>query len=79
MSDTKHFDFSAIRTLRMKLANPSYHENTTEVCLVVSGRIQITIAVQNQTPGQKMAIRFRALQEHRFDILESAEILLIDH
>ena len=62
-----------------KLADPEYHENTAEVCLVLCGKIRATIAGQPHELGPGMAIRFKALQEHRFDILEAAEILLIHH
>ena len=61
------------------LSNPEFHENTAEVCLVLSGRIQIAVAGQLYELGTGMAMRFKALQEHKFDIVEDAEFFLIHH
>jgi transcriptional regulator with XRE-family HTH domain len=62
-----------------KDSDPSRHENTAEVCLVLSGRVKATIAGQEHELGPGMAIRFRAMHEHYFDILEKAQFLLIHH
>ncbi|BBO74584.1 hypothetical protein DSCW_20010 [Desulfosarcina widdelii] len=62
-----------------KIWEPERHENTAEVCMVLSGKIEVTIAGQVYDLGPNKAIRFKALQEHRFNILESAEFLLIHH
>ncbi len=61
------------------LANPEYHENTAEVCLIRSGRVRVAVAGQLHELGPGMAMRFRALQEHRFDIIEDAEFFLMHH
>ena len=61
------------------LANPEYHENTAEVCLVLSGRVRVAIAGQLYDLGPEMSLRFKALQEHQFDIIENAEFLMIHH
>jgi XRE family transcriptional regulator, regulator of sulfur utilization len=62
-----------------KLADPKYHENTAEVCLVLSGRISIAVAGQLYELGPGMAMRFKALQEHQFNILEDADFLMMHH
>ncbi|GAB6906462.1 Helix-turn-helix domain protein [Desulfosarcina cetonica] len=61
------------------MSEPERHENTAEVCKVLSGKIKVYLAGQVHELGPGMAIRFKALQEHRFDILETAEFLLIHH
>jgi transcriptional regulator with XRE-family HTH domain len=61
------------------LSNPQFHENTAEVCLVLSGRVTIAVAGQIHELRSGMAMRFKALQEHRFDIIEAADFLLMHH
>ena len=67
------------RTGVRKLSEPQHHENTAEVCLVLSGRIRLAVADQTYELGPGEAIRFKALQEHPFDIVEDAEFLLMHH
>ena len=62
-----------------KLSEPQHHDNTAEVCLVLSGRIKLAVAGETHELGPGKAIRFKALQEHRLDIVEDAEFLLIHH
>jgi len=62
-----------------KIAEPEQHENTAEVCLVLSGRIKMSVGGQIHELGPGMAIRFKALQEHRFEIIETAEFFLMHH
>ncbi len=62
-----------------KMSEPDRHENTAEVCKVLSGKIKVCLAGQEHELGPGMAIRFKALQEHQFDIIETAEFLLIHH
>ena len=62
-----------------KNADPRHHENTAEVCLVLSGRVRATVGNQSHELGPGMAIRFKALHHHFFDVLEKAEFLLIHH
>lgn len=62
-----------------KGADPQRHENTAEVCLVLSGRVNLTVAGQSYELGPGMALRFKALHDHYFDIIEEAELLLIHH
>ena len=62
-----------------KISEPKHHENTAEVCLVLSGRIKMAVGGLSQELGPGMAVRFKALQEHRFDIIETAEFLLMHH
>ena len=62
-----------------KEADPERHENTAEVCLVLSGKVEVTVGGQSHQLGPGMALRFKALREHHFDIIEDAEFLLIHH
>ena len=61
------------------VSEPGYHENTAEVCQVTAGRIRITIQGVSHELGPDMAVRFKAMHEHRIDVLEDAEFLLIHH
>ena len=62
-----------------KLSDPQHHENTSEVCLVLSGRIKVAVAGQFYELGPGMAMRFKALQEHQFQIIEDAEFFMMHH
>ncbi len=62
-----------------KLSDPQHHENTSEVCLVLSGRVKVAVAGQFYELGPGMAMRFKALQEHQFDIIEDAEFFMMHH
>lgn len=62
-----------------KESDPQRHENTAEICLVLSGLVKATVSGQPRELGPGMALRFKALHEHHFDILEPAEFLLIHH
>jgi transcriptional regulator with XRE-family HTH domain len=62
-----------------KESDPQRHENTAEICLVLSGKIKVTVRDQSYELGGGMALRFKALHEHHFDIIEKAEFLLIHH
>jgi hypothetical protein len=43
------------------------------------GKIRVTVAGQNHESAPGMAVRFKALQEHHFDVIEEAEFLMIHH
>ncbi len=62
-----------------KLSDPQHHDNTSEVCLVLSGKVSVAVAGQFYELGPGMAMRFKALQEHEFNILEDAEFLMMHH
>lgn len=62
-----------------KSYNPGYHENTAEVCFVISGRVRVTVQDESFEVGPDTAIRFKALREHRIEILEDARFLMIHH
>jgi transcriptional regulator with XRE-family HTH domain len=55
------------------------HEDVAEVCVVLSGRLVLSVGDQRMEMETGMAARFNAMHEHRFDILEDAELLLIHH
>lgn len=55
------------------------HEDTPEVCFVLSGHLVVTVGEQEVTLKEGMAARFNALQEHRFDVVEDTVFLLIHH
>jgi len=60
-------------------ANPEFHENTAEVCMILSGRLRVKVAGQLYEMRSGMALRFRALQEHEFEIIEDADFLIMHH
>ena len=62
-----------------KESDPRAHENTAEVCLVLSGRVRAVVGGEASELGPSMAVRFKALREHYFDLLEDSEFLLIHH
>lgn len=62
-----------------KESDPEFHENTAEICLVLSGEVKVTVRGQSHVLGPGMALRFKALYEHHFDVIQKAEFLLIHH
>ncbi len=62
-----------------KESDPQRHENTAEVCMTLSGRIRLTVGGKSYELGPGMAVRFKALHDHHFDVMEDAEFLLIHH
>lgn len=62
-----------------KESDPERHENTAEICLVLAGKVKVTVRGQSHELGPGMALRFKALHEHHFDIIDKAEFLLIHH
>ena len=61
------------------LATPDLHDNTAEICLVLSGRMRLTILEDSRELGPGQALRFKALQPHELEALEDTELLLIHH
>lgn len=81
-----HVRFSNFEIYRLKagagiqkVSEPGYHENTAEVCLVTAGKIRLTVQGEDHELTADMAVRFKALHEHRIEIVEDAEFLLIHH
>ena len=62
-----------------KESDPQRHENTAEVCFVLTGRVNVVVGGKPHELGPGMALRFKALHEHHFDIVDDAEFLLIHH
>ena len=62
-----------------KESDPQHHENTAEVCLVLSGKIKVTVGGLTHELDQGMALRFKAMHDHYFDVIEDAEFLLMHH
>lgn len=56
-----------------------WHENTAEICLVLKGRIKLYAGGETSDLGAGTAIRFKALQDHSWDVIEDAEFLFIHH
>ncbi len=61
------------------LSEPHVHGNTAEVCMILSGKIRLTIMDKSHELGPGDAVRFKALQDHCLEILEESEFLLIHH
>ena len=58
-------------------SEPVFHENTSEICVVLSGTLQITVQGETHSLGPQAALRFKALHPHKIEIVEDAEFLLI--
>lgn len=56
---------------------PELHGTTRETCLVVSGRVMLTVADQTFTLGPGDAVRFKALHPHHLEVLETAVLVMI--
>jgi len=61
------------------VSQAGYHDNTAEVCLVVAGKLRLSVQGEFHELTPTMAIRFKALHEHRIEIAEDAEFFLIHH
>jgi XRE family transcriptional regulator, regulator of sulfur utilization len=60
-------------------SEPSVHDNTAEICVVLSGRIRLSVRGETLELGPNGSLRFKALHSHRIEVLEDAEFLLIHH
>ncbi|MDD2903868.1 MAG: helix-turn-helix domain-containing protein [Syntrophales bacterium] len=57
--------------------DPGLHENTSEICFMLTGKLVLTVGGQAHELQAGMALHFKAMQEHQIDIIEDAEFLLI--
>ena len=64
---------------RREESDPKKHENTAEVCVVITGKVKAIVGENSYILSAGMSIRFKALQEHYFVVLEDAEFILIHH
>ena len=62
-----------------KISESILHENTSEVCLVLSGKVKITIGENSTELSPGKAMRFKALHQHSLEMVEASEFLLIHH
>lgn len=60
-----------------KTSDPTRHENTAEICIVLAGRVRASVGGQVHDLGPGQALRFKAMQDHCFDLLEDARFLII--
>ena len=60
-------------------ADPKFHENTAEVCYLVSGNVQVTVGDKSHELKPGAALSFKALLDHRIDVREESELLFIHH
>ncbi len=61
------------------VSEPDLHENTAEVCFVVSGRVRVTVLGETTELGPGSSIRFKAIHDHEFEVMQDAELMLIHH
>ena len=61
------------------VSEPDLHENTAEICFVISGRVRVRVLGETTelTPGSSM--RFKALLDHELEVTADAELMLIHH
>ncbi|EMS81336.1 helix-turn-helix domain-containing protein [Desulfotignum phosphitoxidans] len=58
---------------------PDLHDNTAEICMVISGRVKITVLEDTRILKPGEAIRFKAIHDHELEALEDTTLLLIHH
>ncbi len=82
----KHYQFGDFEIFHMRMqagstmnSDPRYHENTVEVCLVRSGKIEIIIGEHKRILADGSAIRFKAIHDHRIVAVMDSEVLFIHH
>jgi transcriptional regulator with XRE-family HTH domain len=57
--------------------DPGLHENTSEICFMLAGKLVLAVGGQPHELHAGMALRFQAMQEHQINLIEDAEFLLI--
>ncbi len=55
------------------------HEDTTEICFVMSGCLQVSVGDQDMMLEAGTAVRFNALHEHRIKVREETAFLIVHH
>jgi XRE family transcriptional regulator, regulator of sulfur utilization len=75
-SDGDLFVLSAPAGTRTEF-EPELHGATRETCLVVSGRVMVTVADQTVSLGPGEAVRFKAMHPHHLEIMEDAVLVLL--
>ena len=55
------------------------HQDTPEICMVISGQIQVRLKDMMVTLNGGEALRFKALQEHTFIVIKDTELILIHY
>lgn len=71
-----HLESPAGRVLEF---DPTWHGDTGETILVLSGRLRLSVGGQDQLLGPGEALGFKALHEHRLEVVEDSEYLIIHH
>lgn len=61
------------------VSRPDLHDHTAEICVVISGQVEITVQGDGTVLGPGDAMRFKALQDHELEIGADAELILIHH
>jgi transcriptional regulator with XRE-family HTH domain len=59
------------------LSKPEAHGDEIEICWVRKGRIRIQLPREQHTLGAGEAVKFDAVLEHTYEILEDAELIII--
>ena len=59
--------------------DPIWHENSTKICIVLSGSLRLSIGEATNLLEAGKALRFKASHDHQLDIMDDAEFLLIQH
>lgn len=82
----KHIYFSNFEMFHIRAragatikSDPKFHENTAEICYVLSGKVKIMVGEQSYELSSGAVLRFKALLEHHISILESSELIMIHH
>lgn len=69
--------FEATARAGERLTKPEAHGEEFEVCWVKSGRIRIQLPREQHTLGPGDALKFDAVLEHTYEILEDARLIIL--
>ena len=69
--------FRATAEAGKSLSHPEAHGDEYELCWVLSGLLEIIFSHERYTLGPGEAVKFDAVQEHTYHILEDAELTIV--
>ena len=81
-----HVNFSGLEIFYLEASKgsrttsePNLHDDTAEVCMVISGRIRIKVLddILFLSPGD--SVRFKAIHDHAIEAMEDSSLIMIHH
>ncbi len=61
------------------ISTPDLHDDTAEICMVLSGRVKVTVLDDPCILAPGESIRFKAIHDHELEAMEDSNLLLIHH